>query len=117
MAIPHNEEVDNLNTSKDLVDEQVIEEKPVQVAMANNVGRKVSKSVIDGAKKLIDDYTETEGKKAGQIRQPDVLEGEALKKQKQKELENAQKKEENIKKMQEGGIKYEIYNLWSSRYR
>ena len=56
---------------------QVIEEKPVQVAMANNVGRKVSKTVIDGAKKLIDEYTETEGKKKGEIRQPDILEGEA----------------------------------------
>ena len=28
MAIPPNDEVDNLNTTKDLVDEQVIEEKP-----------------------------------------------------------------------------------------
>ena len=114
MAIPPNDEVDNLNTTKDLVDNQVIEEKPVQVAMANNVGRKVSKSVIDGAKKLIDDYTETEGKKAGQIRQPDILEGEALKKQKQKQLEDAQKKEENIKKMQEGGIESPLINVEES---
>ena len=44
--------------------------------MANNVGRKVSKTVIDGAKKLIDEYTETEGKKKGEIRQRDILEGE-----------------------------------------
>ena len=114
MAIPPNDEVDNLNTTKDLVDEQVIEEKPVQVAMANNVGRKVSKSVIDGAKKLIDDYTETEGKKKGEIRQPDILEGEALKKQKQKQLEDAQKKEENIKKMQEGGIESPLINVEES---
>ena len=114
MAIPPNDEVDNLNTTKDLVDEQVIEEKPVQVAMANNVGRKVSKSVIDGAKKLIDDYTETEGKKKGEIRQPDILEGEALKKQKQKQLEDAQKKVENIKKMQEGGIESPLINVEES---
>ena len=116
MAIPPNDEVDNLNTTKDLVDEQVIEEKPVQVAMANNVGRKVSrKTVIDGAKKLIDEYTETEGKKKGEIRQPDILEGEeALKKQKQKQLEDAQKKEDNIKKMQEGGIESPLINVEES---
>ena len=67
------------------------------------------------AKKLIDEYTKQKVKKTCEIRQPDILEGEALKKQKQKQLERCtKKKEDNIKKMQEGGIESPLINVEES---